>query len=165
MISTRQLKREDEGAFFSLIEKTEDSLSDKTWWLPIRQTAKQHFFDEQWCYILGLFDDDKLIGASCLFLNEFEYKDSARECDVPLDHTAEIGRCMVLPQYRGHNYLFEINKQLLSVAREKDLRRIILTIHPKNAASLASFKKLDAVFLKDIVKYEDYPRKVFLIEL
>ena len=165
MTEFRQIKENDAAAFLSLIDAIEKALPDKAWWLPINPTVKEHFFDESWCYLLGAYDGERLIGASCLFFNETEYGETARLCGLPLNDTAEIGRCMVLPEYRGNNLLFLLNQELLSVAKKRSIRHIIITIHPQNIPSLSSFRKLGARYRDTIVKYDRFPREVYTMDI
>ena len=164
-MNIKKLENDDKKALFDLINQIEDNLQDKKWWLPINKPAKQHFFDNEWTYFLGLFDNNKLIGASALFFNEHEFGESLSYCKNVTFPVAEIGRCMVSPNYRGHNYLQLLNSQLLKIAKEKGIKTILATIHPKNIPSQLSFAKLGFRTETTIVKNNDYIRDVLLLEL
>lgn len=166
MISIRKLNKSDEAQLTFLLDETEKTLIDKHFWLPINEEARKHFLDDEWCYFLGAFDGDKLVAASCLFLNEHEYKESQTLINLPTNvKTAEIGRSMVLKNYRGNNLLYAINKKLIEKAKELSIKNIIVTIHPQNIASIKSFAKIGAEFILKTVKCEEYDRNIYLIKL
>ena len=66
----------------------------------------------------GVFDNDKLVAASALFLNEYEYKESVENIGMKNYKFAEIGRCMVLPEYRGYNLMYKLNLILENIAKK-----------------------------------------------
>lgn len=165
MLFIRQLKKENSSQLNELIFQIESSIQNKKWWLPINETSRNHFFDEDWTYFLGLFDNDKLIGASALFFNKHEYGESLSHCkDVKLP-VAEIGRCMILPSYRGNNYLHKLNSKLLEIAKKKNISTLLATIHPENKPSQNSFLSLGFKKKAKIIKYNDFERDILLLEL
>lgn len=95
----RPLSEGDRPALEELLRVIEAALPVREWWLPVRDIAREHFFDPSWTRFYGVFDGERLVGASALFLNEFEYGDSAGCIGVPSEGTGEIGRCMVHPDY------------------------------------------------------------------
>ena len=161
----KKLEKDDEEKLFDLIKQIEDNLQDKKWWLPINTISKKHFFDDEWTYFLGLFDNNKLIGASALFFNEHEFAESLSYCKKTKLPVAEIGRCMILPIYRQNNLLYELNTRLIEIAKEKGIKTVLATIHPENIPSQTSFKKLGFNIETTIVKNNDYIRNVLLLEL
>ncbi len=165
MITLRKLRKTDETQLLQLIKTIEDGLTDKKFWLPINDISREHFLDDDWTYFLGLFDDEKLIGASGLFLNKHEFEESLSYCKNVKMPVAEIGRAMVLPEYRGHNFLLKINSELLKIAKQKNIQTILVTIHPRNLPSQRSFEKLGAKKVAQIVKYDSFLRDILLLEL
>ena len=161
----KKLEKGDEEKLLDLIKQIEDSLQDKKWWLPINTISKKHFFDDGWTYFLGLFDNDKLIGASALFFNKHEFGESLSNCKKAKLPVVEIGRCMILPSYRKKNLLCNLNIKLIEIAKEKGIKTILATIHPENKPSQASFKKLGFNIETTIVKNNDYVRNILLFEL
>ena len=72
----RKLTDSDSEALFSLIEDIESTLVSRDFWLPIKDTSKEHYFDPSWTEFYGAFDGDRLVGASALFYNPFEFGES-----------------------------------------------------------------------------------------
>lgn len=161
----RQLKKNDETKLYDLISQIETNLQEPKFWLPINSVSKNHFFDNDWTYFLGLFDNDELIGASALFFNEHEFGESLSHCKNVKIPIAEIGRCMILPSYRGNNLIYKLNTELIKIAKEKGIKTVLATIHPENIPSQTSFKKLGFNIETTIVKNNDYIRNVLLLEL
>lgn len=108
-ISLRILNIKDKEALDMLIKKIENSLINKDFWLPILDEAYEHFFDNKWTMFCGAFKENILIGAAALFFNQFEYHEAANKLNLKGNKIAEIGRCMVLPKYRGNNLMLQIN--------------------------------------------------------
>ena len=161
----KRLTSADQSKLDHLIQIIEDSLLDADWWLPIQETARVHFFDSSWTIFYGTFDGEELVGASALFLNQFEFKEAALHIGVPLDGTAEIGRCMVNPKCRGNNLMLKMNKVLVDVAKENGVKRIVATAHPSNESSCHSLVSLGMRKNGEITKYNTFKRNIYLIEL
>ena len=165
MLVYRQLKKNDETKLYDLISQIETSLQEPKFWLPINSVSKNHFFDEDWTYFLGLFDNDKLIGACALFFNKHEFGESLSHCDNVKMPLAEMGRGMILPEYRGKNYLYTIMVKLLEIAKQKNITTLLATIHPQNIPSQRSASKIGFKVKSQIIKYNDFIRDILLLEL
>ena len=165
MLEFRRLKDDDENKLNALINVIETDLSDAAWWLPLKAKAKEHFFDLNWTIFQGAFDSGELVGACGLFLNPFEYGECADYIGASYNHTAEIGRCMVHPNYRGQNIMLSLNKILLKEAKNLNRTTIIATVHPDNISSNTSLIKLGMKVEKTIVKQKIYPRNILQMEI
>lgn len=162
----KKITIEDKEKLDLLIQKIDSTMENKFWWLPISSTSYDNYFNDEWTYFLGIYDEkDNLVGASALFFNENEYGDTLKMIGKSYDSIAEIGRSMVLKEYRGHNYLFELNNKLIEIAKSKGIKRIIITIHPKNIASQMSFKKFGINKIATITKLGNYDRDVYILEI
>ncbi len=161
----RKLLRSDENELNNLISVIEENLQNKDFWLPLKPTAKEHFFDDKWTEFYGMFDGTDLIGAVALFYNEYEYGESLQYLNSGFTNVAEIGRAMVHPKYRGNNILFHLNKTLLEVAKAKHIKNLIATIHPKNIPSKKSFLKLGMKKQCTYIKSNGYLRDIYLLTL
>lgn len=159
----KKIDKSDKMKLEKLIHRIESNLESEKWWLPIKETAREHFFDDKWTCFYGAYDNDELVGASALFINEYEYKESLLHIGEISGSIAEIGRCMVAPEYRGKNLLVAINIELIEVARKYKINNILATIHPENLASKKSFKKIGFKHITSIIKDNNYEREIFLI--
>ena len=166
MIKIRQLTLDDKDKLFNLIEMVEASLVDKSFWLPIKETAKENFFNESWTIFMGAFDEDYLIGASALFLNEYEYKETINELKLQNNlKFAEIGRCMVHPKYRGKNLMYKLNKELITISTQLNVDYIVSTVHPLNIPSNKSMLKLGMDKAGFYIKDNIYPRNIYIYNI
>ena len=165
MFTFRKLNIKDKEKLDKLIDIIEKNLTNNAYWLPMQAEARNHFFDENWTIFYGAFKDDNLISACALFLNEFEYGESAEKLNLNKSEVAEIGRCMVNPDYRGNNLMLTLNSKLLDVAKQMGKKYIIATAHPDNIPSNNSLKALGMTTQKTVVKMERYPRNIMLLEL
>lgn len=147
-----------------LIETVEVALPDSAWWLPIKQEARDNFLNPSWTRFIGVEDEFGLVAASGLFLDSFEYGESAKLLGLEEAVTAEIGRCMVAPSQRGKNLMFEMNSRLITLARELGRTHLIATAHPDNIASCRSLQKLGMEKRAETIK-SGYPRNVFYMEI
>lgn len=161
----RKLTTSDHDALWRLIGDIESSLPNREFWLPIKEGSSTHFFDESWTEFHGAFYGDRLIGASALFYNSYEFGESLEQLGMDTDGVAEVGRSMVHPDYRGHNILADINTELISVARDRGLDRLVATIHPDNIPSQSSFRKLGFVKRKTYLKSDGFVRDILTLEL
>lgn len=161
----RKITESDREALWGLISDIESTLVSEEFWLPIKETSSSHYFDDSWTEFYGAFDGDRLAGASALFYNSFEFGESLGQLGRSSEGVAEVGRSMVHPDYRGHNLLVKINTELMSVAREKGLSFLLATVHPDNAPSQASFRRLGFTKVRTYMKSDGFVRDIYTYEL
>lgn len=159
-ILIRKLTLNDKPQLDNLIQKIEAALPHPDWWLPIPQEAYDHFFDETWTLFCGAFDKEKLIGACALFFNEFEFGKTASYIHLTTQKIAEIGRCMVLPDYRGHQLMYQMNEFLFGI-NPKKVDCFVATAHPDNMSSIKSLEKSGFIKKATFVKF-DMKRNIYL---
>lgn len=166
----RKLTEADKLCLYALIDTIEENLPDKNFWLPMKETARAHFFDPKWTEFYGAFDGERLAGAAALFYDKYEFGESLEhlyEIGVDLSdrHVAELGRAMVHPDYRGNNLLLEINTQLLDRARERGVDTLIATVYPENMPSQMSLKKLGMFKRTTYRKSDGFVRDILTLDL
>ena len=161
----RKLTESDRDALWALIADIESTLVSRDFWLPIKEAAREHYFDDSWTEFYGAFDGDRLVGASALFYNSFEFGESLSMLGKGPEGVAEVGRSMVHPDYRGRNLLMDINTELISVARGKGLTFLLATVHPDNVPSQASFRRLGFVKRTTYLKSDGFVRDIFTYDL
>lgn len=161
----RKLEKSDSQKLEDLIKNVEDNLEDETFWLPITDKSREHFFEESWTYFLGAFDGDELIGAAGLFFNEHEFGESCKALGIKNDNIAQYGRAMIRSDYRNKGIMKQILGNLLEHAKKIGIKKIVATVHPKNIPSqkvLTNFKFDNKL---KVVKNNRYERYIFLLEL
>ena len=164
-LSLRHLTEEDEHALGLLIQDVEASLPDEKFWLPMSETSKAHFFDDDWTYFLGAFEDDQLVGAAALFFTENEWGESRQTIGIESTSIAEFGRAMVRSDFRGKGIMNMIANELVQVAKEKPVDYMLATVHPDNIPSRRAVKKMGMEKAGFCVKDGCFERDIFLREL
>lgn len=161
----KQLTVRDAAALDALIAVIEETLPNEAFWLPLDKVAHDHFFDPAWTEFWGMFDGDRLVAASALFFNEYEYGDTLALLGGALTGVAEIGRCMVHPDYRGNGLMYRLNCHLAEVARDRGYACLLATVHPDNLPSRRTFEKMGFENKLSCIKHGTYPREVYLLPL
>ena len=161
----RKLEKSDSKKLEDLIKNVEDNLEDDTFWLPITEKSRENYFNNDWTYFLGAFEDDELIGAAALFFNENEFGESCKALGISFDGIAEYGRAMVRFDKRNKGIMKQILAGLLEEAKHIGIKKVIATVHPNNIPSqkiLIDFKFDNKL---KVVKSDKYERYIFLLDL
>ena len=158
----RPLLKSDDAQLSILIATIENSLSDYTFWLPISDASRNHFFDSEWTHFFGAFDGGKLIAAVGLFLNENEYGESRKTVHLENKRVAEIGRAMCAPDFRRKGILNELTEEAIRQAKELDLEVLIATAHPKNVPSQSLLCHFGFAKEGYVIKSKFYERDIFV---
>lgn len=161
----RKLEKSDSQKLEDLIKNVEDNLEDETFWLPITDKSREHFFEESWTYFLGAFEGDELIGAAALFFNEHAFGENCKALGIKNDKIAQYGRAMMRLDYRNKGIMKQILGNLLEHAKKIGIKKIVATVHPNNIPSqkvLTNFKFENKL---KVVKNNRYERYIFLLEL
>jgi len=164
MIEFRILTKNDEKILDDCINEIEKTIENHDWWLPIHQKEKNLFLDENRTVFLGAFDKDKLIGASALSLKEEDFSQYSSLLGFKAKF-GKLGRSMVLPEYRGNNYMYQMNSYLTDIAKKQNYDYLLTIAHPENIASISSLKKLGMKKVKEFIKDKKYLRNIFLLDL
>ena len=160
----RKLTHEDSGALEELITVIESNLENKYFWLPIKEEARKHFWDEEWTEFYGLFQDGRLVAAAALFFNEYEFGESREQLKLNGECVAEIGRVMVHPKYRGNDLACQLIQCLIDIAKQKNIEYVLATIHPQNVPSQRAFQKAGLKKMCTYVKNDTYVRDIYVME-
>lgn len=146
----RHLTKEDRKIFDEFNGVILGTLKNKEWFIPFDKTddvlAPSHD------YFLGRFDGEKLVAISALIYDEHFLEELRRNTGLEKQKIAEVGGSMVLPEYRGQNFMLGLNKMLVQKAKDDGLEYLVATVHPDNVASRTSAEtlgfKLHSVFMR-----------------
>lgn len=156
------LNKTNSNELETLINEVEENLKDKRFWLPIGDSSRNHFFDSSWTIFFGAFEDDRLIGAIGLFLNENEYGESQKTISMQDKKIAEVGRIMCHPEYRHKGVASCLMEELLRYSGGLDLDYLLATVHPHNEPSQRLLKKYGFIKEGYIIKSENYERDILI---
>lgn len=102
--------------------------------------------------VLGLFDNDRLIATSALLHDVRAYQDQTEVHEILTHSCAEIGECMVLPEYRGKSLMLQLNQLLKEEAKRQHIEYMLATAHPENIYSNNSLKQLGFQIIKTFTR-------------
>lgn len=158
----RKLEKSDKLSLYNLIKIVEENLTDKTFWLPITDKSRNHYFDDAWTYFLGAFDNNKLVGAVALFFNKDAFSENCNALKISTNGIAEYGRAMVHPDYRNKGIMTKLSTKLINYAKNLNLSKLVVTVHPLNIASQHVIKNLGFIKAGYTIKYDKYPRDILV---
>ncbi|MCK9576962.1 MAG: GNAT family N-acetyltransferase [Clostridia bacterium] len=141
-----------------------NNLTNKLSYITYNEEEVSHMFNDDYAIYLGAFKHNKLIATSAIFLNP-NYTKMVREKVEVKGKLAEIGHCMVLPEYRGNNLMLQLNKKLIGIAKNKGVEYINFTVHPDNVASYTSMETLGAERKATYIRDKIYPRCIYLLKI
>ena len=156
----RKLTDDDRENFMYLCDEVLKNLPRSDFFICMNEEEENRLFDDSFCIVYGIFEDEKLIAVSCLY--HHQPNDVADYLSLPCDECAEIGHCMVLPQYRGKNLMFDLNKQLVIEANKLGIKYLLATAHPENMPSNKSLTKLGMENIDRFMRNENFDRNVYL---
>jgi RimJ/RimL family protein N-acetyltransferase len=163
MIRTRILGENDSDSLDKLINAVVSSMEHKEWWVPISKKSRSMFLDGKSAILIGAFNDkNELVAASGLFFFELLSDTNVSTLNNEL---AEIGRGMVLPEYRGDNLMLKLNRELIDKARELGKRSLVATSHPDNKASCRSLEQLGFTKKCLVKKWNNYSRNYYTYDI
>lgn len=165
MLELRKLEKCDSNKLEGLINQVENNLENELFWLPISIESREHFFNDEWTYFLGMFDNDKLIAAAGLFLNKNEYAESESILQLQNYKIAEIGRAMVAPEYRHNGFMKKVLQELINYSKKLGIQYLVATVHPENIPSQKTVVALGMEKKEHCVKQGKYERDIFLMNL
>jgi RimJ/RimL family protein N-acetyltransferase len=163
MLETRILTQADGALLDGLIDTIVEGIEHKEWWMPITKKSKSMFLDGKSAVIVGAFNEkNELVAASGLFFFEVLSETNVSTLSSEL---AEIGRAMVLPEYRGDNLMLKLNRLLVDEARKLGKTRLVATSHPDNKASCHSLEKLGFTRKCLVRKWSNYSRYYYTYDI
>ena len=130
-----------------------DALPDKELLIPMTdEEYMDTYTDESNDVVYGIFHDGRLIATSSL-LHDVRAYECNKELEEILKHPCiEIGESMVLPEYRGNDFMFRLNVLIKNEAARQGTRYMLATAHPDNIASNKSLKKLGYKIIKEFTR-------------
>lgn len=167
MIEIKRLDKSNQQDFIEFNRVIANNLQNPKWFIPFSQENLLHTFDEGSSLVVyGAFVGGVLACISLFDTNWAEFEEVALAIGIDKKRKgAELGGCMVLPSFRGKNLMFEVNKALISVAKEMGIEYFVATAHPDNVASNRSLQKLGMEQKKTIIRCGEYLRNVYFLEI
>lgn len=114
--------------------------------------------------VYGLFDEGQLIATSSLLHDVRAYENQPEVSEVLSHRCAEIGECMVLPEYRGKALMLKLNRLLKKDAQALGIEYMLATAHPENSASNNSLQQLGFQLVKTFDRH-GYLRNLYVMKV
>ena len=114
--------------------------------------------------VYGIFDEDRLVATSSLLHDVRAYAGEPELQELMNHPCIEIGESMVLPSYRGHGFMFQLNQLIKAEARRQGIEFMLATAHPDNIASNASLQHLGYRIIKEFTR-AGFRRNLLLLDL
>lgn len=139
----KRVFKEDEKQVRDLVNNVFENIERKDFLIPWTEEQMDRFFDEDYSFLLGAYDNNKLIAMTQIFTQreiEQEYYDIL---NIPKSKIiCELGGFLVLPEYRNKGIMTKLSKMSCELINELNFDYIISTIHPENIASNKIVQKL-----------------------
>lgn len=151
----RKLEERDVCEFSELIENMYSGLENLEWFtpMPFDEENVLNMIQKPRFYILGAFEDNKLVGVSSL-----DYKcgkllgkmDFPENCNT--EKLVEIGFNLVHLDYRGNKIMQKLIQQLLEKLKQDGYEWVFVKVHKDNIASNKSCYNLGFKLWKEYRK-------------
>lgn len=109
------------------------TIENKAFLIPWTEEEKDAFFDEEYSYLYGAYENENLIAMIQLFTTKSMEEEALVE--VNKKNICEIGGALVLPNYRNKEIMCLLMKKILELAKELKYEYALATVHPHNIAS------------------------------
>ena len=161
-IEYRKILLKDKEKVDNLIKQVTNNLVRKDFFIPIDTDEFLEFFDEEKCIVYGAFEEEKIVGIAKLdFLEKYliELKElvDLKNCKV-----VELGRYLVLEEYRNHGIMSNLQNLLINEAMAMKFDYVIATVHPENFPSKKVIAKAGMQLNKTAFLKNDYYRNIFI---
>jgi RimJ/RimL family protein N-acetyltransferase len=163
VVKSRILNEGDNAALDNLIKVVVSDLEHEDWWKPISKKMRSMCLDGKSAIMIGMFNEKNELVAACgLFFFEMLSDTNVSTLNNEL---AEIGRCMVMPEYRGDNLMLKLNRELVEEAKKLGKTKLVATSHPDNIASCRSLEKLGFTKKCLVKKWGNYVRNYYTYDI
>lgn len=158
----KRIGKEDEKQVRDLIDRVFKNLERDDFLIPWTEEQMDRFFDEDYSFLYGAYEGDKLIAMSQIFTPreiEEEYYDIL---NVPKSESiCELGGFLVYPEYRNRKIMTKLSKITMNDFEELGYDYIISTVHPENEASNKIVQNLDFQLYTTLTTQSGFLRSLY----
>lgn len=164
MIKYRIINVDAKNDLVKLMNIVLDNLERKEFFHPFTNAEIEDMFDATKTIIYGAYDEDKLVGCACLFLQELDVLEIKNIINLNDDLVIKMGCFLVLEEYRNKGIIKELESRLISIAKHNRYKYIVITTHPDNIPSNKVILSINAKLVKTAM-LENYLRNIYLLKL
>lgn len=161
----KRISEKDKNQVYNLVDIVY-SLERKDFLIPWTKEQLDRFFDEEYSYLYGAYDGDKLIAMTQLFTTK-EIEDSYYDI-LNIERTksiCEVGGFLVFVSYRNQGIMSKLAKMQYDLSINLGYDYIISTAHPDNIESNKILKKIGLELIDTIETESGYLRNVWVKKL
>lgn len=164
MIEYKKITKEDKNKWIELMKKVLENLERKEFFIPFNEAEIEELFEVNQAVHMGAYDEEKLVGACTLYLDESYVRDIKKELNLQSDKVIELGGYLVLEKYRKQGIMKKLEMLLIEEAKKLGYEYIAVTAHPENIASNKVIEFSRAKLLKT-TKLGEYLRNIWVLDL
>ena len=161
-ISYRRLNKNDDAKVRKLVEDVYNKLENKDFFIPISESEFEELYEEEIGLLYGAFDGEKLVGISKLDKDNKYVVELKELLNIQDYKVSEMGRYLVLEEYRNNGIMFELEKMMIKDAIEIDYNYVIATVHPDNIPSNKTILKAGLQLHKTTVLTNGFLRNIYV---
>ena len=161
----KKIPASDKEQVLNLINTVIGGLNNPDFFIPYESWEYDSMFDEEnYGYLFGAYDGDKLVGMMQLYVSPDMVSDLKQELNIGEFNVCELGGALVLPEYRSRGIAIELGKLCGAAAKERGFDYIVATAHPDNRSSWKTTARgLD--FVKETTLPNGSVRKIYMKKL
>lgn len=164
MIEYRKISKQDKDKWIVLMHTVLENLERKEFFISFNEEEIDELFEENQAIHMGAYDEEKLVGASTLYLDETYVKEIKEKIDLQSDKVIELGGYLVLEEYRNQGIMKRLETLLIEEAKKLGYKFIVITVHPENIASNKATEFTGAKLVKT-TKLGEYLRNIWVLNL
>lgn len=161
-----KLTKNHKNDFININKLTKENLENHDFFIGFFSNEEIDNFlqNDNQAIFYGCLENNDLVALSALFFDVEDFQNELNILNINPKLCAEIGASMTLKNARGKGYMLSINKELIKIAKEKNIKYLLATAHPDNIASNKSLNNLGMNFIKEF-KRHNFPRNLYILNL
>lgn len=164
MFTFKKITKEDKNKWIELMHTVLENLKRKEFFIPFNEAEIEEIFEENRAIHMGAYDEEKLVGACTLYLDETYVKEIKEKLGLQSDKVIELGGYLVLEEYRNQGIIKSLEMLLVEEAKRLDYEYIVITVHPENTASNKATEFTGAKLVKT-ANLGEYLRNIWVLDL
>lgn len=161
----RKVEKNEKEQLFTFIDDILSRIKDCNYFIPYDQWELDNMFDEEnYGYVYGAFDTNKLVGMSQLYVNQQMLAECKQLLSIDED-SCEIGGNLVLEEYRDKSIATNLMKNEIELAKQLGFKTIIAMAHPDNKASIKSLEHVGFSFVKEETLNNGFKRNLYCLKV
>lgn len=164
MFEFRRIKPEEKELLKELQSEVYNELERKEFFMPFSDEVIDMMFDNDKIVAYGAYHEGRLIGTAQLYIDDMFVYEVRELLELGDRKLADLGGSLVLSEYRQNGIMTSLSTILIQEAKRRKIEQLIITIHPENIASHATYTKMGAEKVLT-TNFGEYYRNVYLLDI